>query len=166
MKNYFTIYAVLIIVSLYAASPAQTTDVGIKRELIGVWQNSKGVGSGLTDNYQFLSDGRFQFNYNQMDGTKRLLSFSGFWNVQRGMLYLHANRVALLIGGKWVKASGSIATEYEIEGGRVTKKRISPVEKSVLDISAFQLEDETYTTVKIGGEKFWKLSSDPGAFEN
>ncbi|NNE68606.1 MAG: hypothetical protein HKN33_18720 [Pyrinomonadaceae bacterium] len=147
-----------------AAAPSPREDEEIRRKLIGVWQNSKGVASGLTDHYKFYKDGRYVFNYNEMDGTKRLLSHSGFWNVHRGRLHIHTNRVALHLGGRWVKSSGSIATEYEIEGGRIITKSIAPVEKKSYSISSIVLEEEMYTKVDIDGEKFYKLSSDPETY--
>jgi len=165
MKASLFILMILTISVLSGSSSAQTHDLEIKKELVGVWQDSEGVGSGLTNNYQFFGNGRFHFNYNEMDGTKRVLSYSGFWNIHKGKLHLHTNRITLLIGGKWIKSTGSIATGYEIEGGRVIRKRIAPVEKSAHELSAFALEDETYMTVRIDGDKFWKLSNDPASFE-
>lgn len=160
-------YLLIALVALFAVmATAQAPDTKSKQKLVGVWQDSKGVGSGLSDNYQFFADGRFTFNYNEMDGTKRVLSYSGYWNAHKGRLHLHTNRVKLHIGGRWVKSSGSIATEYEIEGGRVIDKRITPVEKIALGISPFVMEEEIYTTITIDGVKFWKLSNDPLTYEN
>ena len=82
---------------------------------------------------------------------------------KRGYTYIQ-NRVQLHVGGRWIKSTGSIATEYEIEGGRVITKRIAPVEKKSFPISSFGTEEELYTTVDIDGETFYKLSSDPDTY--
>lgn len=164
MKKNVIIPAFILVAILAPGLRGQSADA--KSQLVGVWQNSQGVGSGLTDNYQFFDDGTFRFNYNEMDGTKRVLSYSGFWNVYKNRLHVHISRVTIHIGGRWQPATGSIATDYEIVGGRVIAKKISPVEKLSYSLSAFGLEEEVYTTVMIGNEKFWKLSSDPKAYEN
>ena len=166
MKNKIIIFAFLTISLFATTSTAQTNEAETKRRLIGVWQDSKGVGSGLTNNYQFFENGTFRFNYNEMDGIKRLLSYSGIWNVYKSRLYVHINRMTFHIGGRWKAATGSIATEYEIVGGRAITKKISPIERLSYSLSAIELEEEMYTTVRIGDTKFWKLSSDPEAYEN
>ena len=148
-----------ILVSTVAARSLDETS-----KLVGVWQNSEGVGSGLTDQYQFYDDGTFVYNFNQMDGTKRLVSHSGFWNLHRGMLHLHTTAMAVHLGGKWVKASGSTATEYEIEGGEIFKVRLKRALKRSLKLTGPK-KDDMYTVITIDGEKFWQLSTDPRAYD-
>ena len=152
---------ILVFVTTVSAQ-IRSTD---KQQMVGVWQNSQGVGSGLTDNYQFFENGRFRLNFNEMDGTKRVISHSGFWNVYRGRLYLHVTAMRIHFGGRWVKASGSIATEYEIEGGEIRYVRLRRPEKFSYAVSAIT-EEDVYTVVTIGDAKFWKLSGDPRAYES
>jgi hypothetical protein len=159
------ILAISLLFVVSTITLAQGAGANTKAGLIGIWQNSESVGSGLSDHFQFFADGRFKFTYNSMDGRKRLLSYSGFWNAYKGKLHLHINRARFHIGGKWIKSSGSIATEYEIEGGREMEKRIFPIEKIAYGLSAIRFEQEMYTTILIDGEKFWKLASDPKAYE-
>ncbi len=119
----------------------------------------------MSDTFHFFADGKYKFNYNQMDGTKRVLSHAGKWKIAGGELVLKMMEVEMLIGGKWVKASGSTATEFEIEGGKTITKKILPSEKFPLELGPFVKED-IHLTTKIDGIKYWKLSSDPTAYQN
>ncbi|MEZ5307991.1 MAG: hypothetical protein R2684_12670 [Pyrinomonadaceae bacterium] len=160
------LFAILLLaaVTAYGQSDTQSEDDYLKEKLVGVWQDSQGVGSGLTDYYQFFENGKFKFHYNEMDGTKRVLSYSGYWNVYRGEIYLHINRVDLLLGGVYEQATGSIATDQEITGGKVVSKKISPIEKLKYGLGRIRVEDE-FTVTEIDGQKFWKLSSDPTTYD-
>ncbi len=149
--------------SIYAQKVSE--DKALERRLLGVWQDNSAVGSGMADNFQVFASGKYVFNFNQMDATKRVISHSGKWKVSNGKLILKMKRVELWIGGKWVKASGSTATEYEIEGGKIIKKKISPKEILELSLDKF-VEEELHQTTRIDGVKYWKLSDDPTAYEN
>lgn len=154
---------ILINVNLFAQKTSDNKN--IQKELIGVWQASPIVASGMDNNFQFFADGNYKFNYNEMDGTKRILSYSGKWNISKGKLAITIEKVTFLTGGKWVEATGSTATDHEIEGGTVLEKNITPIEKQELSLSKFTKE-ELHNTTKIDGIKYWKLSSDPKTYEN
>ena len=158
------IFGILLLIGNISAQE-KNSDKLIRTELIGIWQASPSVGSGMDDNFQFFADGNFRFNYNQMDGTKRIISYGGNWKVSNGKLILTVKTMTVLIGGKWTKSSGSIATEYEIEGGEILELKVSPANEMKLNLSKF-LKEELYETFKIDGIKYWKLSSDPKTYEN
>ncbi|MEZ5344741.1 MAG: hypothetical protein R2681_04205 [Pyrinomonadaceae bacterium] len=162
--NKSLLIAVLLVLSI-SSSYAQNkiSDKTIKTELVGVWQDAPSVGSGMSDNYRFFADGTYKFNYNEMDAAKRLLSHEGKWSVAEGKLVLVIDTVVLLIGGKLVEATGSAASEFEIEGGEVIRKKIMPAEKLTLGLGAF-LKEELHNTTTIGDVKYWKLSSDPDVY--
>jgi hypothetical protein len=167
LNRKYKIILFVIIISCHANLFAQNefNDKKIRLELVGVWQASSSVGSGMNDNFQFFADGKFQFNYNQMDGTKRIFSYGGKWKIEKGKLILTLEKISFLLGGKWVKATGSIATDYEIVGGKVFDKEIFPIEKHELILGKF-IKEEYQQTTKIDGVKYWKMSSDPKTYEN
>lgn len=163
-KSLIVILTIFFSVSNIFAQTANP-DKSIRAELIGVWQASSSVGSGMDDNFQFFADGKFKFNYNQMDGLKRINNYSGNWKVEKGKLVLTITDIEFRLGGRWVRSSGSIATEYEIEGGQIFKKRILPAEKQTLELTGF-VREELHKTTKIDDIKYWKLSGDPKTYEN
>lgn len=166
MNKKFIFVAIGILLLLGSVSAQdKSLDKTIQTKLVGVWQASPSVGSGMNDNFQFFADGKFRFNYNQMDGTKRILSYGGNWKVSDDKLILTLEKMTVLIGGKWIKSSGSIATEYEIEGGEVLELKISPAKEMKLNIGKF-IQEELHETLEIDGIKYWKLSSDPKTYEN
>ena len=158
------IFGILLLIGNISAQE-KNADKLIQAEMIGIWQAGPSVGSGMDDNFQFFADGKFRFNYNQMDGTKRILSYGGNWKISGVKLILTIEKMTVLIGGKWTKSSGSIATEYEIEGGEILELKISPAKKLKLNLSKF-IKEELHQTTKIDGVKYWKLSSDPKTYEN
>ena len=143
----------------------QKGDGEIRKELIGVWQSAPVVASGMDDNFQFFADGKYRFNYNQMDGTKRILSYAGKWSVEEGKLVLTVEKMTLLFGGKRVAATGSTATDYQIEGGKVIDVKLETVEKTELPLGKF-VREELHNTTAIDGVKYWKLAADPRAYES
>jgi len=164
-NRYFWAAVVSLVICGSTFSQSNIVDKQIQARLIGVWQDSSAVGSGLTDTFHLFADGNYKFNYNQMDGTKRILSHSGKWKIVGGEFVLNIIEVEMLIGGKWVKASGSTATEFEIDGGKTITKNILPVEKFTLSIGPF-IEEDIHLTTEIDKIKYWKLSDDPTAYQN
>ena len=162
-----TLIAVIIFLSFTINLSAQNSskDTEIKKELIGVWQASPVVASGMNDNFQFFADGKYKFNYNQMNGEKRIFSHAGKWKIENGKLIITLETLKFLIGGKTEKATGSTATDFDITGGNVLEKKILPAEKIELSLDNF-IKEELHNTTKIDGVKYWKLSSDPTTYEN
>ena len=78
-------------------------------------------------------------------------------------LILTLEKITFLIGGKLLKATGSTATKYEIEGGTIFEKIIQPIEKQTLSLSKF-IKEELHITTKIDGTKYWKMSNDPKTY--
>lgn len=163
-KTLAAIFSVLLLIVNISAQD-KNLDKAFQTKLIGVWQASPSVGSGMDDNFQFFADGSYKFNYNQMDGTKRILSYGGSWKVADNKLILIVEQMTVLIGGKWIKSSGSIATEYEIEGGKILDLKVSPTKEMKLSLSKF-VKEELHEATEIDGTKYWKLSSDPKTYEN
>lgn len=90
--------------------------------MIGFWQkDSPGMAAGYNDVFKFESDRTFVFNENQMDGEERVRTLYGNWYIVNQKLYLHIKSRDVVIGGELVPATGSIATDYEIEGGVLIK---------------------------------------------
>ena len=165
MKIICLLFVSILILSADFFAQNNLNDAKIEKELIGVWQASPSVASGMNDNYQFFGNGRYKFNYNQMNGEKRILSHSGNWQIKDGNLILTLEEIEIIIGGNLEKANGSTATDFEIIGGNFLKKKVLPVEKIKLSLEKIVKADFQNTTT-INGTKYWKLSNDPKTYEN
>jgi len=119
-------------------------------DLIGTWQNTPMVSSGMTDIYHFSDTGRFIYEYSQYDSDRSVLAESGTWSVSNNVLTLGVDT-------KEVFQNGEIVTylyEYpEVSEFEVTKPVADP-------------EANKRLAMTIGEERFWRLSENPGDYLN
>ena len=133
-------------------------------DLVGIWQDSPVVAAGWTDTYLFYSDGKFVFNYSQMVCDSRDVSFSGIWELRdEGKLNLTIKSKTMIVGGTLVKASGSCASEYEIEGGEEKIIELTNPENISIILSDFTIDTENHSigTMLFNGVRYWRMSNDP-----
>jgi hypothetical protein len=163
-KKYLFLVIIPLLLSANLFAQKTAADKKLHRELVGVWHAAPHVGSGMNDNFQFFSDGTFQFNYNQMIMSKRTISYSGNWEIAQGKLILAVSEKTDLVGGEKVKSEMSV-DGFEIEGGKQITKKLHTPNKQTKILSAIR-QDEIYKMISIGGVKYWKLSDNPKAYEN
>ncbi|MFZ4592578.1 MAG: hypothetical protein ACOYN6_16375 [Ignavibacteria bacterium] len=133
-------------------------------DLVGIWQDSPVVAAGWSDTYLFYSDGKFVFNYSQMVCDSRDVSYSGTWELRdEGKLNLTIKNKTMIVGGALVKASGSCASEYEIEGGEEKIIELTNQENISIILSDFTIDTENHSigTMLFNGSRFWRMSNDP-----
>ncbi|MEQ8226357.1 MAG: hypothetical protein ABRQ37_28835, partial [Candidatus Eremiobacterota bacterium] len=108
----------------------------------------------------------FRYDYNQMDGEKRIINISGTWKIiNENMLYLIIKEKTIIKGGEFVKSEGSAATDYELINGKAEKIKIDPPEEIIYPVGTIEKDREyNMLTVNIGGRKFWKFSNNPDEF--
>lgn len=164
-KTFFILTIIIFATNAFVFSQSKANDSKLQKDLIGIWQATPSVASGMNDNFQFFADGKFRFNYNQMVFSKRTISYSGTWQVLRGSLILQTTERTDIVGGKKVKSEMS-ADGYEIDGGQIVNKKVSPAEKQTLALGFFKPRANSYPRRIIGKRTFWKLSDDPKAFED
>lgn len=132
------------------------------KELVGIWQDSPQVAAGWSETYQFFEDGNYIYRYSQMDCTKRLLSYSGTWELQNNnKLILTMTSRNVLEGGTVVLSSGSC--DFEIEGGVVKTIELgdsSPVELGLSPTTRDKMNGDLRTK-SFGDRAFWKHEDDP-----
>lgn len=119
--------------------------------LNGCWQyGNTAVGSGYEDRFVFSnSDKSFVMYANQMDETKKLISYSGFFTLSKNKIELEI-RTKVFLEPKTNKESVKNLDEaYEYKTVLVS------------DISTYADRDGiTKTYFKINGRVYWKYSSD------
>jgi hypothetical protein len=131
-------------------------------DLTGIWQDSPSVGSGWSDTYQFFKGGTVIFNYNQMICDKRTISYKGNWEIDnKGSLIITIIHKTIIEGGKLVPATGSCASEFEIEGGKVKTVTPDTPEKISIKLSEHKQDNEDRETIKMNGIQFWRMNINP-----
>ena len=156
---------ILLLFLLFLGKGAKSSEEGKidRKELIGIWHIMPVLGSGWNDNYHFFQDGTFRYDYNEMDGEKRIINKSGNWSVKDNKLFLKITKKTVITGGEFIKASGSIATDYEIIKGIIEEVELSSPEEIIYPLDSIKKDPENphLFMIKIGGVKFWKFSNDP-----
>ena len=133
-------------------------------DLVGIWQDSPVVAAGWSDTYLFYSDGKFVFHYSQMVCDSRDVSYSGTWELRdEGKLELTIKSKTVIVGGTLVKASGSCASEYEIEGGEEKAIEVANPENLLIILSDYMIDTENHSigTILFNGVRYWGMSNDP-----
>ncbi len=149
------------ILKLYSVNLSET-----EKRLVGAWHAAPAVAAGYDNIYQFFPNRKFTFRFSESDCSKREISFSGKWTVEKGILYLTATSRKHITGGKLVEASGSCGSDKMISGGRVIESVIKPAGKVTYKISEIVNDDKfgmgmKRDNVKIDNQRFWRLSSKP-----
>jgi len=132
------------------------------KEFIGTWHNTPSVGSGYGARYYFFNNGTFIYKASEMDGETRIRTKKGIWSIKEDKLILLVNEIEEIVGGQKVLASGSIGTEYEIEGGKLETKVVDFVEEYTL--SSMKTNNVLWRPmVEINDMSFWRYTSDPNS---
>jgi hypothetical protein len=120
------------------------------------------VAAGWSETYQFFENGKYIFRYSQMDCTKRLLSYSGTWELKgENKLILTMTSRTVLEGGTEVPSSGSC--DFEIEGGEVKTIELGDTQSLELILSTTKRDkmNGDLRTRVFGDRAFWKHEDDP-----
>lgn len=159
-KNKSKIIAVTLLFITFSLTNAQNAS----DSLVGVWQDSKAVGSGWSNTFLFFKNGKFKFFYNQMDCAKREVSFSGRWKAVDDELKLTITQKKIIEGGTLELSSGSCASDSMIFGGAEKMVKLKPSEKLIYSVSGIytDIEDDMQRLkIYIDAMPFWKFSDDP-----
>lgn len=149
------IMILLAFILLTAVSYSQAPD-----SLVGVWQDNEIVGSGWSNTFLFFGDGSYTFYVNQMDCSKRLVSYGGIWrisDVEEAVIFRVDERV-VVEGGKMEKSYGSCASDSMLTGGVNKTVKVTPLEQIDYSISKVYSEISGGLERKfiyIDGVKYW-----------
>jgi hypothetical protein len=133
--------------------------------VVGVWQlGSKELNSGWFDNYQFFSNGKFRFNINQNDLTKRIICIGGIYKIKDSILTLETTYSKEIKGGHLVRSEIAGGSGWELKGGTVTLITYKSKVISRLTIEKYA-NDENIECLFIDKNKYYKLEDDPVNYE-
>jgi hypothetical protein len=161
MKIKFIFLFVLSFSTLFAQNNKQVIS---QDSLIGIWQADNNLlAAGLADNYQFFKDNTFKFNFNSMScGLRRLWSILGNYKLINNELILTVTSTLESVGGH-IEAGGTEEGEngFMLVGDEI--KIINQKEASILYL-LLNKNDIKENSLEINYRKFFKLSSNPNAF--
>ncbi len=161
------LFLILLIATFSVNLSAQKrfSDANLRRELVGLWHASPWVASGMNDLFRFHSNGRFEFEYNQMNWSKRIVSFAGKWRIANGNLILTITKQISIVGGKKIKSdptSGSV-DGYEIVDGTEFTQKLKTAKIENYKLGKLH-QGEMMKFILIGKTKYWRLSVDAKSY--
>ena len=162
MKNKLNIG--IIVSCLLLVSYVETKAQSSNDSLIGVWQDDRIVASGWSNTFLFFKDGTFKFFFNQMDCSKRIVSYSGMWKVNEDELNLKIKQKTIIEGGHLEPSDGSCGTDSMIIDGvekAVNLETPEEVVYSVSEIYTDNQDDISRIKVYIDAMPYWKFSDNP-----
>lgn len=143
-----------------------------KENLVGVWQDSGGVAAGYTNHYVFYPSGKYSFNYNQMDGCKRIAQESGQWeyNNTTDILALTVKQKTILkkvdplASCDWWGWEGAIWVTEPVSKETTMKYQLSVPTKPFKIYKEYTYDpndyDNPYEVVIFNDKPFWEIRSD------
>jgi hypothetical protein len=155
--KYIKIFAVLQLFAICSTSNAQDS-------LVGVWQDARVVASGWSNTFLFFNDGSFKYFYNQMDCSKRIVSYSGKWKVNEDELDLTVEQKTVIEGGHLELSNGSCGSDSMLVDGVEKKMKLEVPEEiiySVSELYADTQDDIARVKVYIDAMPYWRFSDNP-----
>jgi hypothetical protein len=158
--KYIKILTILLLFAVYGVSNAQSSP----DSLIGVWQDERIVASGWSNTFLFFNDGNYKYFYNQMDCSKRIVSFSGKWKVNEDELDLTIEQKKVIEGGHLVPSNGSCGTDSMLVDGveKIVKLELpEEIIYSVSELYAETQDDIARVKIYIDAMPYWRFSGNP-----
>lgn len=151
------ILGLMLLVGLFSShSQSQTSD---QKDIIGIWQfGTKEVSAGFFDSYQFFANGTFKFNTNQYDGTRRILSIGGTYEVKNNRLRLKTSYSIEIQGGFLVRSETAGGSGWEISGGKIVTLNYKTPQESFLSFGICENEKEC---ILLDSLKYYLVDKDP-----
>ena len=162
MKNKLNIG--IIVSCLLLVSYVETKAQSSNDSLIGVWQDDRIVASGWSNTFLFFKDGTFKFFFNQMDCSKRIVSYSGMWKVNEDELNLKIKQKTIIEGGHLEPSDGSCGTDSMIVDGVEKALNLETPEEVIYSVSEIYTENQDdiqRIKIYIDAMPYWKFSDNP-----
>lgn len=150
----FCIFLITINFSCYS----QTFE---NKDLVGIWQfNNRNIASGWLDNYQFFPNGKFCFNTNQNDSTKRIISIGGTYLLKNNILTLQTTYSKEIYGGHLERSETAGGSGWEVTGGKVITIKFKS--KIISHITLEKCDDkEDVSCILLDKRIHFKLENNP-----
>ena len=146
------------IISSGQTSVKNDGDIDIKY-LVGIWQADTSFnGAAWLDNYQFFSNNRFIFNFNEYTSNKKILRFSGIFRIVGDTIIFNVKTIYELEGGVLKRGARAWQDEWVYYNPRIKEIKT--------ECSYFALIRKfRYNTINpcilIDTRKYFKLENNP-----
>jgi len=150
----------VIIVSMFSkqmcAQQKKESCCILKKDLIGTWQrNSKIVGSGLNQNFEFSDDGTFIIHLgNNEDDARGIIELKGKYRLDKNKLFFTITSRTIVDGKIGIADMGISLCIFEIENGKVQEIQESNPEE-IFEPCYITLFASTH--IKINNEIYYKV---------
>lgn len=134
----------------------------------GCWHVLPGVPAEYAERFIFNTNLTFSYYCNNLDGEKRELASYGTWTIEGKDLILNIMVKKVLEGGELIPANGSVATEFDIEGGKVKylylenpeviKLTVGPIEHEE-GVQNYDISAQNAFKRRLGDTYYWKFDS-------
>ena len=143
-----------------------------KTLLAGTWHDLPHMSDQSGERHHFYDNGVYLHEFSNYDHEKRVLSESGVWDFQNGILILTVNSKVTIEGGEETAEAllRGDPNKYAIVNGRIKTIDIDSPESVEYVIGNIDVDPDEmgngYLTMKIGGMRYWRLTDDPYGYEN
>jgi hypothetical protein len=133
-------------------------------DIVGIWQSTiKELNSGWFDNYQFFFNGKFRFNTNQSDATRRIITIGGNYKIIKDTLVLEISFSKEIKGGFPIISETAGSSGWEIQDGKIVTIKYKSVKKCYLLIEN-STEASSVPCILINKIKHYKLENNPNNY--
>jgi hypothetical protein len=153
------IFCFLLLEAISSALNAQTKNPVIisKKEFVGTWQrNSKIVGNGLVQNFQFFENSTFRMNLgDDRDDLRSTIRIDGKFRLSKDSIFFTIFTKTIVDGNIGISDHGISQSIFEYTDGKVSEIKIKnpteikdPCFISVLGKDHIKINNEEYFKVK------------------
>lgn len=138
------------------AQQNQDTIFITKKEFIGTWQrNSKIVGNGMGQNFEFFDNGRFILNLgSDADDIRNTIQLKGTYRLEKDKLYFTITSKTVVDGNIGIADMGVSFSIFELVDAKVKEIQL-PNPKELADPCYITIIEDQH--IKINNEVYYKV---------
>lgn len=132
------------------------------KNIVGTWQlGSEVLASGYKDHYCFKTDGSFYFGTDEFDGTRRILSFGGTYQIIDNVLVLRITYSKEIKGGIIERDETVGGSGWIINNGKIVNKKYKHPSVCNLELERQDSvnQEGTYSCILIDKQEFYKVDN-------
>ena len=131
--------------------------------LIGIWHTVPIMPSGWAETYSFYPNRKVIERSSTMDCSTRLIHKIGNWRLKDNSLLISFISKSHIVGGRYIKSSGSCGTENELIDGKEVISKIDIIE--TFSISEIHYDKKwSKHTLFLEGKQLWKFDNNPDVY--
>lgn len=131
--------------------------------IIGVWQDSLGVGNTYTNKYHFFKDNTFVYYYSFVNEERRNFSICGKWLIDNNMLCLKILNKTVLEGGRFEPSPLDSSKKCLVDFKKV-KYKVDPAKEIKYSLENIKESTNNPKSILVGDTMFYQLATDPNSY--